>query len=113
MTINNTLGFPNLQAPFVVPATGVLTPQWQLAFQPLIQPPQAIKAVALTGSPLAFTADMNGTLSVQGGTVSAVTLTRGRRTIPVGAGDGLYPMSKGDTLTVTYSVAPTINFFSR
>lgn len=82
----------------------------------VVQPASAaapISAVVVGASPTSFTAIDPGTLSVQAGTVSTVTLTRGGTTITLGLTAGLVPMSAGDKVTITYTVAPTLNFIPR
>jgi hypothetical protein len=66
-----------------------------------------IVPVTVTASPFAYTATTAGTLCISGGTISATTLTRGSA-IPIAAGN--IPVRNGDVITVTYSVAPTMNF---
>lgn len=62
-------------------------------------------------SPAAFTAPTSGMYAVSGGTVSAITLTRGNSAaINLGAQAGTFSVSQGDILTVTYTAAPTVNF---
>jgi len=74
---------------------------------PGVGKPAAISGVALGGSPFQYVASVPGFLSVSGGTVSAITLTRNGAAIPIASP---VPMSNGDAVTVTYSVAPSINF---
>lgn len=73
--------------------------------------PDALASVTLTGSPYAYTAQQPGQLFVNGGTVSAVTLTRAGTTVNAPAA-GCY-LTPGDTITVTYTVAPTVTFVPR
>lgn len=80
----------------------------------VMQPPSStapIQAIAATASPMTYIARDHGTLSVQAGAVSAITLARGASSIAVGA--GLIPLSIGDKVTVTYTTAPTLNFIPR
>lgn len=87
---------------------GKVTTTWQRFFNALVSAPAAIAAVTPTGSPFAYTASGAGTLVLSGGTVSARTLTRNTTTVPVGS--STIQMANGDVTTITYSVAPTINF---
>ena len=64
-------------------------------------------APAVGASPFAYQAPFRGTVVVQGGTVSAVTMTRGASVVTWPAGS-VVPVFTGDVVTVTYSVAPTI-----
>lgn len=59
-------------------------------------------------SPWTYPATTIGHLSVVGGTVSSKLLTRG--SVSVSMTGTLLPMAAGDTVTVTYTVAPTIHF---
>jgi hypothetical protein len=68
----------------------------------------AIVPVTVTASPFTYTATTAGTLFMQGGTVSAVSLTRSGTTIP--ATVAATPVRAGDAVTITYTVAPTVNF---
>ena len=61
-------------------------------------------------SPYTYTASVAGTVFVSGGTVSAITFTRSSSTIPTGFLAGAIPLRAGDSVTVTYSAAPTMNF---
>jgi|GEM_PF-6951911 len=70
----------------------------------------AISAVSVGASPFAYTAAARGALAVSGGTVSAISMTRGGTTIPLGVLAGLFQVTNGDKITITYSVAPTVNF---
>lgn len=64
-------------------------------------------AVTLGTSPAAYQAPARGYLSLVGGTVTAVTLTRNGTATTIATTAQNYPMSSGDILTVTYSAAPT------
>lgn len=72
-----------------------------------------IQAVTVGASPYAYTAPQQGALSIQGGTVSAVTLKRGGTTVTLGLTAGLVPVSTGDVVTITYTAAPTLNLIPR
>ncbi|KVD81920.1 hypothetical protein WS62_23475 [Burkholderia sp. ABCPW 14] len=74
----------------------------------------AIAALTVGASPFAYTAQAAGTVVISGGTVSAVTLKRGSpAAISVGETAGVVPVSAGDIVTVTYTVAPTMDFVPR
>ena len=72
-----------------------------------------IVAVTPSGSPYTYIAAKPGSVSVAGGTVTAISITRGGTTVTLGATAGLFSLSTGDTMTVTYAVAPTIHFIPR
>ena len=68
-------------------------------------------AVTPGASPFAYTAATYGNLVIQGGTVSAITLTRpGGAAVTLGVTAGMFPVQANDVVTVTYSVAPTMTF---
>ncbi len=68
----------------------------------------ALASITVGASPYVYTATTRGAVAVSGGTVSAASLTRGSAvTLPIA---GLFPVSAGDTITVTYTVAPTMTF---
>jgi hypothetical protein len=66
-------------------------------------------APAVGASPFTFTAGTIGHMFVTGGTVSSIVLTRSGTSITCQANQFI-PMAAGDTITVTYSVAPTMTF---
>ena len=67
--------------------------------------------VTVGASPYAYTATTKGRVVTSGGTVSAITLTRGSAgAINMGVTAGSVAVDAGDIVTVTYSAAPTINF---
>jgi hypothetical protein len=79
--------------------------------------PKPTVSVALTGSPFTYKATSPGALSITGGTVSKVTITDlGVTTTQFAPGtttnatSGIFAVETGDTLVITYTVAPTVNF---
>lgn len=87
---------------------GYLISPWNRYFQQFAQ--EAPEAVIVTGaSPLSYTANTKGSFFVIGGTVSNISLIRGSATINL-TGEKVIPISIGDTVTVTYSVAPAMTF---
>jgi hypothetical protein len=97
--------FPGANVPAVSLQTGMLTYPWLLYLQ---QQPGPITPVVPGASPFTYTASGPGFLSISGGTVSAMTLTRGGVTAAIGA--SLIPMANKDFATITFSAAPTISF---
>lgn len=78
------------------------------------QPTGLPSQIVLTGSPFSYKAAQGGTLIIQGGTVSMVSFTRdGTTNFNTGQTQGLFPVSQGDTLILTYSSAPTVTFVPR
>lgn len=75
---------------------------------------QPIANVAPGASPFTYTASAAGSVVVTGGTVSNVQLKRGATTIAIStATNAVVPVSAGDQVIVTYSVAPTMSFVPR
>jgi hypothetical protein len=80
--------------------------------------PAPTKAVALTGSPFTYTATGPGALSITGGTVSSIAVTDAgvttvQQTITTPAANatsGIFAVQTGDTVVITYTAAPTVNF---
>jgi len=78
------------------------------------QPTGALAALTLQPSPMSYVASAGGSLLVSGGTVSQISFSRdGMNYYVTGATQGLLPMSKGDTLKVTYTGTPQIAFVPR
>lgn len=100
---------PSSQQPISGPG-GFITTYWQRFFASLVAPPAAIGTVTVGSSPFLYTAPSAGTVSVTGGTVTDISLTRNTSTIPTGLTAGLIPVSNGDVVTVTYAVLPDISF---
>jgi hypothetical protein len=70
----------------------------------------AVSTITLGASPATYTATTKGTVNLAGGTVSQVALKRGGVSTNLGGVVGHFPVSTGDTLTITYSVVPTAVF---
>lgn len=78
------------------------------------QPNAAIAPITRTASPFTYTAAQGGTVVIQGGTVSMVSINRdGINNFNTGQTQGLFPVSQGDSLIVTYTVGPTMTFIPR
>lgn len=76
-------------------------------------PPPPFLDVTPDGSPFEYVALEPGNLFVTGGTVSAITLTRGSDTItlfPNTTTPRLVPVAVSDSVTITYTVIPTVKF---
>ena len=86
----------------------LVTPVWLRFFNNLVGSPLPILPISLTASPFAYTAAARGFVTISGGTVSNVTLTRANTMIPVSG--STVPVMNGDIVTVAYSVAPTLSF---
>lgn len=85
-----------------------LIPPWNSFFQQFTQPPPAVADVSLV-SGNNFTPNRNGTLIVTGGTISNISLTRGTVAIDL-TGQRVIPVSLNDSVSITYSVAPVVQF---
>jgi hypothetical protein len=74
---------------------------------------QPVAAIAPTGSPFSYTAPFDATIAITGGTVSAIAVIRQGTSVATGITTGLIPLSKFDTVQVTYSGVPTMTFLPR
>ena len=101
--------FPGAQTPAVVQSTGFFTTQWILWLQQFAQQPGPIAAVALGASPASFTASSAGTLTLSGGAVSDLMLTRSGVTADLGAQRSVL-MANNDVARVTYTGSVTASF---
>lgn len=69
----------------------------------------ALSTVAASASPFVYQAATRGQLIVSGGTVSVIALSRdGTNYYTTGETSGVFPMSFGDRIKITYSVVPTV-----
>lgn len=66
--------------------------------------------VTPTGSPYTEVAPSNGIYIITGGTVTTIEYGRNGVFTVVGLLAGVIPFTKGDSLRITYAVAPTVNF---
>lgn len=73
----------------------------------------AIQSVSVSASPFSYSAISDGFVSISGGTVSLVQLTRGSVTINAGVTAGIIPVNFGDVVKITYTVSPTVYFVPR
>ena len=69
--------------------------------------PLSVSSVTVGASPFDYTASRDGSLSIVGGTVSAVAYVRQGVSTSLGAVT-LVPVKSGDTVRITYTVAPTV-----
>lgn len=67
-------------------------------------------AVVVGASPFAFAATSNGIYIVTGGTLSQMSYTRNGTAVNFGTNTRVISMRRGDTVTVTYTGAPTAAF---
>ena len=83
-----------------------------------VQPASAISAqpaYAVTPgvSPWVFSSGVKGAIISSGGTVSAIEYGRNGAYTTIGTTAGMFEMSAQDTVRITYTVAPTVNFLPR
>ena len=69
--------------------------------------PLSVSAVTVGASPFDYTAPRDGFVSIVGGTVTAVALIREGVSTSLGV-VAVVPVKKGDTVRVTYAVAPAV-----
>ncbi len=72
-------------------------------------PPAAESTVTVSGSPFCYAAPSGGFAIVTGGSVSPITFTRASQH-NTNQTSGVFPLSQGDVLTITSSVAPNVIF---
>ena len=109
----NTRPVPNTQSAIAATADGkirvfLITP-WTQFFQQFVQKVAAAVPVILDSNPFNYTPNQNGNVHIDGGTVLNVSLVRGSDTLNV-TGQKLIPVGIGDTIRITYAVAPTVKF---
>ena len=103
---------PNILHDFVNGLRKLRSPWIEYLQQFTIAPP-AFMDVTPDGSPFEYEAKEPGYLFITGGTVSAITLTRGSETItvfPDTTTPRLVPVAVADIVTITYTVIPTLKF---
>jgi len=71
---------------------------------------QPVATITVGASPFTYTVQFNGSLSVSGGTVSAIAVIRQGATVATGLTAGLVPLSRMDQIRITYTVAPVAVF---
>lgn len=70
-------------------------------------------AITVGASVFSYKATDNGNVFVTGGTVTLIEYGRGGVFTTTGLTAGIVPVSKGDTVRVTYAVLPTMTFIKR
>lgn len=71
---------------------------------------QPVVAITVGGSPFSYTAPFSGQVSVTAGTVSLISIIRQGTTVATGQTAGLFGVSRGDQVQVTYTGTPTMRF---
>jgi hypothetical protein len=108
---NKTFGLPSPQLAFTNPKTGIVSSAWYQFLTRLQQlsAERQIAPVTVGSSPFVYTASTIGNLFVSGGAVSSVVLSRSGVNLTVPSGIFI-PLAADDTVTVTYTVLPTMTF---
>ena len=83
---------------------------WGQYLQQFTQEPPAFSTIS-GASPYSYEAKEPGNIFIEGGTISNITLTRGRLSVDL-TGQKIIPVAIKDVVTITYSVAPTKITFS-
>lgn len=104
------LPLPSNQQPManVIGQSAYISVVWQRFFNSFLAAPAPPSAITVSSSPFSYTASAAGSVVLSGGTVSGRTLKRGQVTISIDS--PTVPVARGDIVTVTYSVKPTMNF---
>ena len=76
-------------------------------------PVDAAASVTVGASPYSYTPTDDGLVVVAGGTVSALDYGRNGAFTGLGLLAGLVPVKSGDTLRITYTIAPTVSFIKQ
>jgi len=107
--LSTSQGVPSSSIP-IADENGRLAAVWFRFFQSLVNQPSAVAPVTVGVSPFSYTANQAGTLAIRGGTISAVSVSRGTISVPLASSVPVVPMGQGDVVTITYTVLPTVNF---
>lgn len=85
-----------------------------IAQKPLLPDPPALAQpfvnVAPTGSPMTWAAPFWGYFLINGGSISAIGLQRQGVPLTAGVTQGFIPVSRGDSVVITYGGAPIFTF---
>lgn len=103
-----TQPFPGAFQP-VLGQGGMFTSPWILWLSQFAQQPGPITSAVVGASPWRFTASATGNLVLDGGAISAVTLSRGSSSASFGT-QRTIPVVNNDVVTVTYTGSLTANF---
>lgn len=75
---------------------------------------ESISTITIGASPFAYQVSKRSAVQITGGTVSAITLKRGSVSLSINVvSGGIVELNTGDTLTITYTVAPTMYLIPR
>lgn len=73
--------------------------------------PVAPQTITPSGSPFSWVSADYGNLIVSGGTVSLLEVGRNGTFVTAGVLAGFVPVARGDTVRLTYVVAPSVSFW--
>ena len=107
--IGDAAGIPKPEQP-TAREGGYVSQSWWRFFNIISGPPQQEANIVLGASPTSFTVPSDCQILIQGGNVTQIQYTR-RGTYVLGFTSGYFPLSDGDTITITYTVAPTAVYF--
>lgn len=99
---------PNARNP-ISRADGTTQDYWYRFLSSIYAKPLPESSLAITASPYTFTAPYIGQIVIVGGTVQLISLVRST-TVATGLLAGIFTLGRGDQITVTYTVAPTMTF---
>ena len=74
-------------------------------------PPESETVITPGSSPYTYVAPRRGFLTVSGGTVASIFISRSGTYYNTGQTSGVVPVSQGDYVQFIHSVAPTLTFF--
>ena len=110
---------PNLRSPIVsvvvningrnIEGKGFLLSPWNSFFQQFVQIAPLPIDIELAASPFVISPGANGTITLVGGTITSITLTRGAVNMILGS-QRIVPIRIGDSIEVTYTGTPNIRF---
>lgn len=120
--LNADTNIPSNRVSFFDERTGMVSREWYRYFLALLNanpdftPPTDPEDVPLTGSPLVYTNESERPVDIMisGGGVTKLEFQRGSGPkYNTGSYYGMFSLSPGDVLTVTYVGSPTITAISR
>lgn len=102
------------ESDLVLDKDGRFAQPWFRFFQRLDGKGPAAAAQTVGTSPATLSFSKNGFITVQGGTVSLIEYRRGTSGTftNIGVIAGPVPVRNGDSVRITYTVVPTVTFFS-
>lgn len=106
--MSNNVPLPDLGNPFVG-VGGRITKAWSYWLQGFAASPAAFDSGPWGSSPLSYTASVDGSFLITGGTGVSVSLIRSGASV-AGPVTGFIPMTKGDQIIVTWATLPAMSF---